>query len=131
MFDVVARIEQSKSDLMILQKYNHHLRSHHDQLNQLLSFASRQHHEYLHAQSRANRQTFFENQLHSNHIHHWHTLKITSPETFDKLSKMVLIKKKLVDKSNELARLKEIFQQKATLSRYLSSISRRRERLIK
>ena len=127
---LVEQIEQSKSDRMILDKYHHHLRLHRDQLNQLLSFASRQHYEYLHCQSHANQVTFFENQLHLNPIHHWQTLMITSPETFDKLSKILFIKKKLVNKSNELVRLKEIFREKSTLCRYLNGISQRRELLI-
>ena len=126
-YSIVKQIEQSKSDVIILQKYHHHLRSYHDQLNQLLSFTSRQRYEYLQVQSRASQRTFFEKQLQSNHIHHWHTLRISSPETFDRLSKVRFIKKKLTNKSNELTQLKEIYRQKTTVFRYLNAISRRRE----
>jgi hypothetical protein len=128
---LVKTIEQSKSDLDILRKYYLHLQSYYHQLHQSLSFTSQQHYEYLHSQS-----NYFQNQLQlemkndSNSIHYWQTLMISSPDRFDKIFKLLLIKKKLVQKSNELLQLKQIFRQKNTLYHYLNRISIRRQRLI-
>jgi len=66
----------------------------------------------------------------SNHIHYYHTLMINSPEKFNNISKLFLIKKKLVKKSNELLYLKKIFYEKNTLYRYLNQIYQRRQKLI-
>lgn len=129
-------IEQSKSDLDILHKYYLHLQSYSHQLHQSLSFTSQQHYEYLHSQSILNQFTYFQNHLqlemknNSNYIHYWPILMISSPEKFDKISKLLLIKKKLVHKSNELSQLKQFFHQKNTLYHYLNRISIRRQRLI-
>ncbi len=128
---LVKTIEQSKSDLDILRKYYLYLQSYYHQLHQSLSFTSQQHYEYLHSQSNC-----FRNQLQlemkndSNYIHYWQTLMVSLPDRFDKIFKLLLIKEKLVQKSNELLQLKQIFRQKNTLYHYLNRISIRRQRLI-
>jgi hypothetical protein len=66
----------------------------------------------------------------SNYIHYWQTLMVSLPDRFDKIFKLLLIKEKLVQKSNELLQLKQIFRQKNTLYHYLNRISIRRQRLI-
>jgi len=65
-----------------------------------------------------------------NPIHYWQTLMISSPEKFDNISKLFLIKKKLVTKSDELLHLKKNFSEKNTLYRYLNQIYVRRQKLI-
>jgi len=55
---------------------------------------------------------------------------ISSPEKFNNISKLFLIKKKLVKKSNEVLDLKKIFYEKNTLYRYLNQIYLRRQKLI-
>jgi hypothetical protein len=55
---------------------------------------------------------------------------INSPEKFNNISKLFLIKKKLVQKSNEILDLKKIFREKNTLYRYLNQIYGRRQKLI-
>jgi hypothetical protein len=55
---------------------------------------------------------------------------ISSPDKFNNIAKLVLIKKKLVKKSNEILYLKQIFHEKQTLYRYLNHIHKRREKFI-
>jgi hypothetical protein len=125
-----------KSDLNILHKYYLHLRTYNHQLHQSLSFKSQQYSEYLNSQSISNQLSNFQNQLelemktNSNHIHYWHTLMISSPYKFNNIAKLILIKKKLVKKSNELLYLKQIFHEKRTLYRYLNHIYIRRQKFI-
>jgi hypothetical protein len=133
---LVTMIEQSKSDLNILHKYYLQLRSHNHQLHQSLSFKSQEHNEYLHSQSISNQFTNFQNQVEfemkktRNPIHYWHTFTISSPDKFDNILKLFLLKKKLVHKSNELLNLKKIFHEKDTLYQYLNRIYTRREKLV-
>jgi hypothetical protein len=133
---LVTMFEQSKSDLNILRKYYLQLRSYNHQLHQSLSFKSQEHNEYLHSQSMSNQFTNFQNQVEfemkktRNPIHYWHTFAISSPDKFDNILKLFLLKKKLVHKSNELVNLKKIFHEKDTLYRYLNRIYTRREKLV-
>ncbi|CAF5089037.1 unnamed protein product, partial [Rotaria sp. Silwood1] len=118
-------IEQSKSDLNILHKYYCYLQSYNQQLQQLISFKSLEHNEYLNSQSISNRCTNFQNQLrlemkkNFNHIHYWHIFMISAPDKFNNISKLFLLKKKFVHKTNELINLKKIFYEKETLYRYI------------
>ncbi|CAF0984054.1 unnamed protein product [Rotaria sordida] len=128
-------IEQSKSDLNILHKYHYHLRSYNQQLQQSISFKTLEHNEYLHSQSISNRYINFQNQLtlemkkNFNHIHYWYMFMISSPDKFNNISKLFLIKKKLVHKTNEFINLKKIFNEKKILYRYLNQIYIRRQKL--
>ena len=55
---------------------------------------------------------------------------ISSPDQFNDIAKLFLIKKKLVQKCNELSSLKSIVNEKATLYRYLSQMEHRRQLLL-
>jgi hypothetical protein len=126
---LVKIIEQSKSDLDILHKYYFHLKSYNYQLHQSISFISQQSYEYFHSQSISN-QLKLKMKTNSNSIHYYHTLMINSPEKFNNISKIFLIKKKLVKKSNEVLFLKKIFYEKNILYRYLNQIYQRRQKII-
>ena len=129
-------MEQSKSDLSILHKYYSHLQSCNNQINQLISFKSQENYEYLYSQAASNQSTYFQNQLKlemkkdSNHMHHWHVLMMSSPDQFNNISKLLLIKKKLVSKTNELMDLRKIFFEKEALYRYLNEIYMKRQKLL-
>lgn len=133
---LVQIIEQSKSDLDILHKHYLHLQTYNHQLHQSLSFTCQKSYEYLHSQSLSYQLSKIQNQhqlklkTNSNHIHYWDTLRINSSEKFNNLSKLFLIKTKLVKKSNELSYLKKIFHEKNTLYRYLNQIYLKRQKFI-
>ena len=119
-----------------MHKYYLNLRLNNRQLHQTLSFQSQQHYEYLHSQSISEQFTNFRKQLRlemkktANHIHDGRTFRINLSDKFDNISKLFLLKKKLVSKSNELVDLKNIFHEKDMLYRYLNQIYIRREKLI-
>ncbi|CAF4205734.1 unnamed protein product, partial [Adineta steineri] len=125
----VEIIEQSKQDLNILHKYYIHLRTYNHQLHKSISFQSQQNSEYLNTQYISNQ---FPLQINTNlnHIHYWHTIKISSPDTYNNISKLFLIKTKLTQKFNEFLNLKKMFHEKQTLYHYLNRIYIRRKKLI-
>ncbi|CAF4388597.1 unnamed protein product, partial [Rotaria sp. Silwood2] len=131
----VKMLEQTKSDINILQKYDCHLQSYNQHLHQSISFKSLENNEYLNSQSISNQCTNFQNQLilemkkNSNHMYYWHIFMMSSPDKFNNVSKLFLIKKKIVHKTNELINLKKIFFEKETLHRYLNQIYLRRQKL--
>ncbi|CAF2062154.1 unnamed protein product [Rotaria magnacalcarata] len=133
--DQANSIEQSKFDFNILQKYYSYLRLHNQRLRESISFKSQQHNEYLKSQSISNQSNNFQNQLQlqmnktSNHIHYWHILMASSPDKFNNISKLFLIKKKIVHKTDELVKLKKFFREKEILYHYLNQIYERREKL--
>ncbi|CAF1478249.1 unnamed protein product [Adineta steineri] len=124
----VKIIEQSKQDLNILHKHYIHLRTYNHQLHKSISFQSQQNSEYLNTQYISNQFPLNIN-TNLNHIHYWHTIKISSPDTYNNISKLFLIKTKLTQKFNELLNLKKMFHEKQTLYHYLNHIYIRRKKL--
>lgn len=127
--------DQSKSDLNLLNKYYLHLKSYNNQLNQSVLFKSQHYNEYINSRSISNQCTNFHNKLelemktNSNHAHSWNLSMITSSYQFNSESKLFLLKKKLVNKTNELVNLKRIFHEKEVLYRYSNQIYTRRQKL--
>lgn len=65
-----------------------------------------------------------------NHIHYLNTIKSSSPDRFNSISKLFLLKKKIVHKTDELKNLKRIFHEKEILYGYLNQIHSRRVKLL-
>ena len=101
-----------------------------------MRFQWQQHYECIHSQYVSHQYTNLHNQLevetkvNSNEVHHWQRLKVSSPVDFGNLSKLYLIKKKLVKKYNELSSLKRLFYEKQTLYHHFDQIYTRRKKLI-
>ncbi|CAF1454012.1 unnamed protein product [Adineta steineri] len=121
--------EQLKQDLNILHKYYIHLRTYNHQLHKSISFQSQQNSEYLNTEYISNQFPLKIN-TNLNHIHYWHTIKISSPDTYNNIAKLFLIKTKFTQKFNELLNLKKMFYEKQTLYHYLNHIYIRRKKLI-
>jgi hypothetical protein len=125
--------ERMRVDLELLQKYDHRLTSANYRLSSQLAFQSLNNDEYRHMKFDVDRNEYDSNESkfnmkQMNHADHsQHSMLSETFDRHDDLSKVLLIRKLLVRKSNELSTIKVIVNEKESLYRYLNGIYSRRQ----
>ena len=112
-------------------KYFRALKSKNGELRRNLVHQTATNNEFLHCESKMIRLIRFERESHQvkNVLHHSNALQMQSTTLFDQMMKIFLIKKKLIEKSNEIVSLRTVFNEKYFLYQQLARIYSRREKI--